>query len=78
MGRRVVVTDGSGLREMVDHDAVVSVALQATPQQIASAILAQMAKGAMQRPPALPTWDDCADRVAAVYRQVLHCGDKKE
>jgi glycosyltransferase involved in cell wall biosynthesis len=78
LGRRVLVADGSGLREMVDHDSVESVAMQATPQQIASAILAHMAKGPMQRPPALPTWDDCAERLAAVYHRVLDCGGKQE
>jgi glycosyltransferase involved in cell wall biosynthesis len=71
LGRRVLVTDGSGLTEMVDHDAVESVSLQATPQQIAGAILVQMAKGGLQLPPALPSWDDCVDRLMAVYRQVL-------
>lgn len=74
MGRRVLVTDCSGLREMVDHDAVESVALQATSEQIAKAILAQMGKAAMPRPLALPTWDDCTDQLAAVYRQVLRAG----
>lgn len=76
LGRRVLVTDGSGLREMVDHDAVESVAMNATPQQIVSAILSQIAKGPMQRPLKLPTWDDCAERLADVYYQVLDCGDK--
>jgi glycosyltransferase involved in cell wall biosynthesis len=71
LGRRVLVTDGSGLTEMVDHDAVESVSLQATPQQIAGAILVQMAKGGLQLPLALPSWDDCVDRLMAVYRQVL-------
>jgi glycosyltransferase involved in cell wall biosynthesis len=77
LGRRVLVADNSGLREMVDHDAVESITLQATPQQIASAILTQMARGPTQRPSALPTWDDCADQLKAVYHQALHCGDKR-
>jgi glycosyltransferase involved in cell wall biosynthesis len=77
LGRRVLVTDGSGLREMIDHDAVEGVAAQATPQQIACAILAHMAKGPIRGPRALPSWEDCAARLAAVYHQVLPSGDKQ-
>jgi glycosyltransferase involved in cell wall biosynthesis len=78
LGRRVLVTDCTGLSEMVDHDAVESVPLQATPEQIARAVLTQMAKGAMRRAPALPTWDDCADQLADVYRNVLHCAGESQ
>jgi hypothetical protein len=56
---------------MVDHDSVESVAMQATPQEIASAMLAQMAKAPLQQPPALPNWDECAARLRDVYREVL-------
>ena len=72
LGRRVLVTDGSGFREMVDHDAVDAVSLQATPRQIATAALAQLAKGPMRRPMALPSWEDCAESLAAIYQSVLH------
>jgi glycosyltransferase involved in cell wall biosynthesis len=72
LGRRVLVTDGSGFREMVDHDAVEAISLQATPRQIATAALAQLAKGPMRRPMALSSWEDCAERLAAIYQSVLH------
>jgi glycosyltransferase involved in cell wall biosynthesis len=72
LGRRVLVTDGSGFREMVDHDAVEAIPLQATPRQIATAALSQLAKGPMRRPMALPSWEDCAERLAVIYQSVLH------
>ena len=72
--RRVLVADGSGLREMVDHDAVECIARQAKPQEIANAMLAHMAKGPLQTPVALPSWEDCAAGLAAIYHKVLHCG----
>jgi glycosyltransferase involved in cell wall biosynthesis len=74
--RRVLVADGSGLRELVDHDSVECVDSQATPQQIARAILAQMAKGPLQTKMALPSWEDCAEGLASTYHKVLHCEAK--
>jgi glycosyltransferase involved in cell wall biosynthesis len=71
--RRVLVADGSGLRELVDHDAVACVDRRAKPQQIAGAIMLQMAKGPLRTVNALPSWEDCAQRLGSVYHQVLHC-----
>jgi glycosyltransferase involved in cell wall biosynthesis len=71
--RRVLVADGSGLQELVDHDAVECVDRRAKPQQIAHAIMVQLAKGPLQTVTALPSWDDCAERLGSVYQQVVRC-----
>jgi glycosyltransferase involved in cell wall biosynthesis len=76
LGRRVLVVDGSGLREMVDHDSVESIAKRATPQETASAMLAHMAKGPMRTKMTLPSWEDCAEGLANVYHKVLNCETK--
>jgi glycosyltransferase involved in cell wall biosynthesis len=76
LGRRVLVADGSGLSELVDHDAVEGIGMEATPKQIADAILAQLGKGPVRRATALPNWEDCADRLTSVYHDVLRCGGK--
>ena len=72
--RRILVADGSGLQELVDHDAVECVDKQAKPQQIAHAILAQMAKGPLQTVTALPSWEECAEGLGTIYQEVVHCG----
>ena len=71
LGRRVLVTDCSGFREMVDQHAVTAVPPNANRQQIAEAVIANLGKGPLTRPIRLPTWDDCADRLAGVYQSVL-------
>jgi glycosyltransferase involved in cell wall biosynthesis len=72
LGRRVLVTDCSGFREMVDQDAVAAVPSHASRGQVAAALIANLRKGPLIRPISLPTWDQCADRLAAVYQGVLH------
>ena len=71
LGRRVLVTDCSGFREMVDQHAVTAVPPDASCTQIAAAVIANLGKGPSSRPMCLPTWDECADRLAGVYQSVL-------
>jgi len=71
LGRRVLVTDCSGFKEMVDQHAVTAVPPDASRTQIAAAVIANLVKGPLSRPIRLPTWDDCADRLAGVYQSVL-------
>lgn len=71
LGRRVLVTDCSGLREMADGDVVAAVPSTASPARIAAAAIAHLAKGPLERPIALPTWEDCAERLIQVYRGLL-------
>jgi glycosyltransferase involved in cell wall biosynthesis len=71
MRRRVVVTDCSGLSEMVDGDRVVAVPIHAREAEIASAILDQVRKGPLAQVAHLPTWDDCACRLRDTYEDVI-------
>ena len=71
MRRRVVVTDCSGLSEMVDGDRVVAVPIHAREAEIASAILDQVRKGPLPQVADLPTWDDCACRLRHTYEDVI-------
>jgi glycosyltransferase involved in cell wall biosynthesis len=71
MRRRVVVTDCSGLSEMVDGDRVVAVPIHAREAQIASAIVDQVRKGPLLQAADLPTWDDCACRLQQTYEEVI-------
>ena len=67
----VVANDHAGLRELAASGAARLVEIGASPQQLATAIIA-----AADQPPdivsqTLPTWDDCARRIWDVYGDVL-------
>ncbi|MBO0684780.1 MAG: glycosyltransferase family 4 protein [Candidatus Dormibacteraeota bacterium] len=71
LGRRVLVASTSGLRELAQQGLASEVSLQAPDWEIG-----ELMAGLVRRPgpavaPQLPTWDDCADRLAGVYREVL-------
>jgi glycosyltransferase involved in cell wall biosynthesis len=68
--RRVLLADTTALTELARRGWARAIPRESTPEQIASAMLAQL-----RAPPpdnlALPTWDDCAHRIADVYRSAL-------
>ena len=72
LGKRVVVADTSGLRELAEKGHARSVPLDCDPAAVAAAVLAEA-----ERPsesglsPVLPTWDDCAAAHCALYESVL-------
>jgi glycosyltransferase involved in cell wall biosynthesis len=70
LGRRVLVADTSGLSEFARRGQAMAIPLDSSPAEVASAI-----RAALRRPPpeavAIPTWDDCAARLAQTYRSVL-------
>lgn len=67
-GRPLVVAETSGLRELAAQGLARGIPLHSPPQRIADAILGEL--GGTRPIPALPTWDDCADRLLALYREV--------
>ena len=70
--RPVVVARTSGLVELEDAGLVRSVAADATAEQVAAALLAQLEDPVL--PPegfALPTWDECAAALAEAYRRTV-------
>jgi len=76
LGRPVLVADTSGLRELAERRLVRSIALHSSPEEVAEAIRQQIEEPIV--PAAgfvLPSWDDCADRLAMVYRGVMECSE---
>ena len=70
LGCRVVVADSPGLRELGARGIARVVADVADPAELADAVLAEIAEPRAPRSLALPTWDDCADRLCELYLSV--------
>jgi glycosyltransferase involved in cell wall biosynthesis len=74
-GIDVVVADTSGLSELGREGLVTTIDLGAPPETLADALLvASQEHRWAAGPPALPTWDDCAEALIATYREVARCG----
>lgn len=71
LGRRVLVTEGSGFTEMIEAGMVRSVPARATSSVIADAVFHELQQPDPE-PIALPTWDGCAERLKDVYQRVVH------
>lgn len=67
----VIVTDCTGFREMAARDLVRSVPLSSEPEQVARAILDELNSPHPIPDIELPSWDDCAANLLAIYRRVL-------
>ena len=73
-GVDVVVAATSGMTELGRDGLVTTVALDSSGEELADVLLKvadehRWSSGA----PALPSWDDCADALAALYREVATC-----
>lgn len=70
LNRRVLVADTSGLSEFATRGLARAIPLGSTPQETARAMLEQL-----EAPPpvdvSLPTWDECAARLASLYLRIL-------
>ncbi len=71
LGRPVLVADTSGLRELAERGYARSVPLHSPPSQTAAAILQQLATPLYPPALALPTWDDCAAQLLALYTTLV-------
>jgi len=70
----VVAAATSGLTELGRSGLVELVELGASDEVVAKSLLLAAAERRWQSgPPSLPTWDDCAGRLVALYREVLGC-----
>ena len=72
LGRRVLVASSSGLRELAERGLASQVSLEAPDHAIGELMAGLLRRPGPAEAPQLPTWDDCADRLAAVYANVLH------
>lgn len=68
-GTKALVADTSGLTELGREGLATTIALDASPEEVAAAVLT-LAAAPRSAPPALPTWDDCAAQLLALYREV--------
>lgn len=68
LGCPVLTTDTSGFREMAEQGMVRAIPPSATPEEVARAMIAAMAGERRAATLALPSWEDCAGRLEAVYR----------
>lgn len=74
-GVDVVVADTSGLSELGRAGLVEVVGLDEPAETLAERLLgAAHERRWAGGPPALPTWDDCADGLVATYEEAVGCG----
>ncbi len=71
LGRPLLVGEGSGAGELADRGLARAVAAGATPAQVADAIVRELADPLVPQDLDLPTWDDCAAALHALYADVL-------
>lgn len=71
VGRPVVVADTSGLSELAQRGLARSVPLAASDAQVAAAILEQLERPLVPPHLDLPTWDNCAAGLLALYRSIV-------
>jgi glycosyltransferase involved in cell wall biosynthesis len=69
--RPVLVADTSGLREFADRGLARTIALKSTPEKLAAEIVRQIEEPLIPMPVHLPTWDDCATNLLALYQSVM-------
>jgi glycosyltransferase involved in cell wall biosynthesis len=66
--RPVLVANTSGMRELAEQGLAHAIPLESTPREIAQAVVQQIDKPlAIPAHFSLPTWDDCAQQLQAVY-----------
>jgi glycosyltransferase involved in cell wall biosynthesis len=73
-GRRVLVNNATGLKEVADDGLATAVEPQAGATDVARAIIGELCTGGAVERTALPTWDDCAERLMTSYRETLASG----
>lgn len=75
LGRRLLVSDAPGLRELAHQGLVHVIPLRASSETVAAAIVEGLSTPHVQTEIRLPTWDTCAASLASLYRTVLANAD---
>jgi glycosyltransferase involved in cell wall biosynthesis len=70
LGCPALVADTSGLSELAENGWARAIPLNSTPEQVAAAVLEQIRQPHVPLKLDLPTWDDCADKLLALYQTV--------
>jgi glycosyltransferase involved in cell wall biosynthesis len=71
LGCPVLVAATSALKEFAERGQATVVALDASPADTAAAIVEQLFRPRVGSRPVLPTWDECATRLLALYKEVV-------
>ena len=71
LGVPLVVTEGSGLTELVRDGLAVGIPSSADARAVARAIVSALRTPRRPRVTKLPTWDDCAGDLADLYRAIV-------
>lgn len=71
LGVPVLVADTPGLRELAEQGLARSIPLASSATQVAEAVLENLRHPPLRKAVRLPTWDDCAASLLALYQSVL-------
>ncbi len=71
LGRPVLVADTSGLHELAQRRLVRAIPLNATAEETAQAMMDLLRHPFDRHAVQLPTWDDCANHLLALYQSVV-------
>jgi len=71
LGCRLIVADTPGLSALAEEGFARAVPLDSTPEEVARAVLEELERPSPANPPRLPTWDDCAQALLGLYRDVV-------
>ncbi len=69
-GCRLLVADSSGLAELAADGFARALPLDASPGELARAVVEELAKPAPSRRPKLSSWDECAAELLALYQSL--------
>ena len=68
--RPVLVAATSALQEFADRSLARTVHLKSTPEEVAEVVVGQLRQPLVPMNVALPTWDDCAASLLALYETI--------
>ena len=69
LGRPVLVANTSGMRELAEQQFARAIPLNSTPEEIATAALHQIEEPLVPTQLALPTWEDCTQKLLTIYSE---------
>ncbi len=70
LGCPALVTNTSGMGELCELKLAKGIPLESTPEQIAAAVLEQLRNPLIPEKVNLPSWDDCAEGLLYLYREI--------
>lgn len=75
-GTKVLLADTSGLTELGEAGLATLIPLEASPRQVAQAVL-DVAAAPRTAPPPLTSWDDCARALFDLYQEAIGRGSRR-